>query len=444
MSSLATRLTLAVVGITAGTVLIAAVVMWWSLSVVLRSGVDRDLDNRAERTRRFDAMMSGRWRGPSRPPDGRAPRLMHILSANGSTVGPEPDTSLKLDDGSVPPDGWRGEVRGIRVLAVALQHPPPQAEGASPIQATVLIGEDLTPVHAELRRMAIGLATLWLVATGLAVGAALALRRSVLRPLVALDHELSLLRPEDLAARVPPGAGPDEVRRLVGRLNTLLGGLEEAFQREQATIANIAHELRTPVAGLRTEIEFRLLSSAYLDEQAVLRGLLATVGRMQGMVGNILMLARIEAGREHIASEPCDVVPLLGGVVERWESRALGRGLVWDMKTPDSMMAKVSSAHLDVVFDNLVGNAVAHAPPGSTITILLADGVLTIANACPGQVDPVRLGTAFYRADGARSNGAHCGLGLALCRRITALLAVPMDLSVADGQFTVRLTMTPG
>ncbi len=440
MSRLATRLTVAVVGITAGTVLVAALVMWLSLHAVRHADIDRDLNSRAERLRRFDGM-SGRWRGP-RSPDGRGgpPRLMQMIASDGRVVGPESETDLR-PPGALPADGWRGTVGRIRVQAVAVAHVPTAPDGGDG-PGIVLIGEDLSGVDAELRRMAIGLGILWLSATALAVAAAIALRRAVLRPLASLDSKLAELRPEDLSARLALGGAPDEVRSLVERLNGLLSGLEEAFKREQATIANIAHELRTPVAGLRTEIEFRLLAAPGAEEQTVLRGLLATVGRMQAMVGNILMLARIEAGRERLAAEPLELAPLVAAAVERWEARAAGRGQSITCVIDETQPPLTSSAvHLDVVLDNLLGNAVAHGDAG-TITVNVAGGAVVVGNPCHAVIDATRLGTAFYRADEARSDGAHCGLGLALCRRIAGLLGARLDLALTDGMFTARLTMT--
>jgi len=289
------------------------------------------------------------------------------------------------------------------------------------------------------------LGAVWLVATALALGAGLALRRAVLRPLARLDCQLKRLRPDDLTTRLPESAGPSEVRTLVVRLNTLLGGLEEAFKREQATIANIAHELRTPVAGLRTEIEFRLLAAADPGELATLGSLLATVGRMQAMVGNILMLARIEAGRERLNSDRIDLVPQLTAAIERWEPRAMARGLEFAVELPEALELRTSAIHLDLVLDNLLGNAVAHGQAGSPIRVVLAatagGAELLIRNACGSGIDIARLGMAFYRADDARSDGSHCGLGLALCRRIGGLLGARLELAAADGVFTARLGM---
>jgi signal transduction histidine kinase len=469
MSSLATRITVAVVGITAAVVLVSGVAMWLSLRAALQADADRELDGRAERVRRFDTFAASQnWKPRPPPPEGEGGgrhdrgegrRPLQVVTPDGRELARSsaladgdsmlPATGAPLADGArfnvVHASGERS-----RVLVVAVKMPPmgvfvdpailPKEGGV-----LALLSVSLVETDSELRRMAMTLAAVWLVATALAFGAGLALRRAVLRPLARLDCQLRKLRPEDLSARLPESAGTTEVRTLVGRLNTLLAGLEEAFKREQATIANIAHELRTPVAGLRTEIEFRLLAAADPGEMSTLRSLLATVGRMQAMVGNILMLARIEAGRERLNIDQADLVPQLSAAVERWEPRAMARDQEIELEMPDALALKTSAIHLDLVLDNLLGNAVAHGQSGAPIRIALtttpSGAELVIRNTCGDGIDAARLGTAFYRADNARSDGSHCGLGLALCRRIAGLLGAQLDLSATGGIFTARLGM---
>ncbi len=472
MTSLASRLLVAVVGITAGTVAVAAVGLWLTLHAVLLADADRDLDGRAERLRRMDEMSSRMpWRFPSRPwgrpegrpdgrpdgkPDGRGdPRhLMQMLDHAGverfrSEALAEGDTLLPAPP-LRPANGLRWTVRTTtgataRVLAVTVTRVPPwgSASSSEPAGGLMLLGTDLSDDDRELHRLAWALAGMWLLAIALAGGAALVLRRAVLRPLARLDADLAQLGPEDLTARLPGGTGPTETTALVSRINGLLSGLEGAFRREQATIANLAHELRTPVAGLRSELEFRLLAAQDPAELTVLRTLLGTVARMQAMVSNILMLARIEAGREVLQRSEVDVVPLVEAAVERWEPRAAARGLEFTITGCASLVRNTSASHLDVVLDNLLGNAVAHASDGP-LTVTVGDGHLTVTNLFIGSIATEQLGTAFYRADDARSDSAHCGLGLALCRRIAGLLGATIRLEAADGLFVAEVMLPKG
>jgi len=461
MTSLASRLLVAVMGITAGTVAVAAIGLWLTLHAVLMSEADRDLDGRAERIRRMDEMGARLpWRFPPRPwgrpegkPDGQGD-ARHLTQMFDS-AGVERYRSEALAEGDsllpaaplLPASGQRWTVHTAtgataRVLAVAVSRLPPfgSATSSEPTGGMVLLGKDLTDDGRALARLAWALAGMWLLALTLAGGAALLLRRAVLRPLARLDADLAQLGPDDLTARLTAGTGPTETMALVTRLNGLLTGLEGAFRREQATIANLAHELRTPVAGLRSELEFRLLAAHDPAELTVLRALLGTVARMQAMVGNILMLARIEAGREVLQRAEVDVVPLVMAAVERWEPRAAARGLEFTVACGSALLRNTSASHVELLLDNLLGNAVAHAS-GGPLTLTVADGHITLTNPFAGTIADEHLGTAFYRADAARSDSAHCGLGLALCRRIAGLLGATLRLEATDGIFLAQVSL---
>ena len=116
------------------------------------------------------------------------------------------------------------------------------------------VGLDLEQIDNELARMAWVLTGLWCGATLLAFGTIRLLHSSVLRPARELANAIRVMGPEDLTKRLPPHIGPTELHGVVECLNGLFDSLELAFKREQATIENIAHELRTPVASLRTAL----------------------------------------------------------------------------------------------------------------------------------------------------------------------------------------------
>lgn len=452
MSSLSRRITIAVVGITAVVVLVAAVGLWLVARQVLLGEVDRDLRERVERTQRFDRMGGPRR---TRPPNasGDDPWLVQAFDSNGALIGASPSTPAGIDlrggPGAVTqrlPDGRR-----VRAITYELSRPPPGLDPPPPPEWTLggvraVLALDLSGVDAELRRVGLILSGLWLAATLLAWFAAMALRRAILRPVAELTAAITRLGPSDLAARLPTATGPAEAQVLVGRLNTLLGQLEEAFRREQATISAIAHELRTPVAGLRTEIEFRLMAASDAQEQQTLHRLLETATRMQAMVGNILLLARLESGREHLDRTPTDVPVLLAVVLERWAGRCAARHLEVRVSAPETLILATSAVHLEIVLDNLIGNAASHASEGAPIGIELAGSVqgvrLTVVNACSIELDAAQLGTPFWRGDAARSDGDHSGLGLALGRRIARMLGGDLLVAAAAGRFSAMLTLT--
>lgn len=482
--SLANRITLAVVGITAGVVLCASAALWFSLRAVLIAEVDRELRSRAERMQRFERGTPWRPRSerppepertaerpaaekppPDRPaaekpasertsatPERESRRHLQVFAPDGrllaSSSGLPPGTDLRHTaavDTIALADGRRLRTLRVPLARIPAGLEPAQPDDRPPGGVQAVLGQELTAIDAELGRMLMTLGGLSAAATAFALLAALGLRRAILRPLRALADEIVRLGPQDLAARVLGASAPRELTTVVDRLNVLLGELESAFAREQATIAAIAHELRTPVAGLRAEIEFRRMAATDPEEIATLDALLATTERMQAMVGNVLLLARLEAGRERPETARVDLAGHLAEAVDRWAGRIASRGLDLDCAIAERVEVATSPVHLGIILDNLLGNAASHAAAGTPIRLRLAvDGgraVIELANACPPGIDAARLGTPFYRGDAARSDGDHSGLGLALVRRICALLGIALELHADDGRFAARIAL---
>ncbi len=471
MASLRRRIGVGVVGITSGVVLVAAVGIRFASQAVLVGDVDRELEERSERIRRLDAL--------PRPPDAQRRRLPADPRLDGRRVwqvfalsdGRELARSSSLEAGAdlrspaaaldAPRTIVLGDGRAVRLLALRTANLPPFAESAQdaaepalPAVAApaaprflVITGIDLAQVEGELGRMTWMLATLWVAATGLALVAVRFLAGAIMQPVHAVGMAIDRIGPDDLAARLAVPGCPEEVLGMVERLNGLLSRLEQAFQREQATIANIAHELRTPVATLRSEIEFRLLATRDPDEIAVLRGNLTTVQRMQAMVTNLLLLARLEAEREPLEVVETDVVELIQTCIASWDDRTLARGQDIVVAAPDRLALRTSPVHLRLIIDNLLGNAVAHGTTGGEIRLAVSpqDGKvrLTLANPCTADLDAGRLGQAFHRGDRARQGSDHSGLGLALSRRLASLLGGDLSLQAIGGVFTANLILPP-
>jgi signal transduction histidine kinase len=488
----------AVVGVTSLVVLIAALVLWVVTRSVLLRSVDRELVSRTERLKRFEPMAapafwkagndirrriergsSSEWRTMIQVIDlGDGSELHRSESlASGVTLRAEGQLAHEplekpvtrtLEDGSsvrvmalklirhpgrieFRPDlvsgsgrsESRGESRpeGRSEPAPYLLAPPPPVVHPGVL---VLTGLDLGQIDGELSRMGVVLAVLWGAATLLAFGTILLLRPAVLRPARDLAAAIARLGPDDLAARVPADLAPQEMRVVVECLNGLFDRLEQAFTREQATIANIAHELRTPVAELRAALEFRLLAAGGQD-RAELAGLLDTVVRMQAQVSDLLLLARLESGKEPLQRVEVDLADLAAEAVERWDERARARGQQLDLAEPLPAPCTTSPDHLELVLDNLLGNAIAHGEAGARISVRVEAGAdgrrISIANPFTGELDQSQLGQAYYRGDTARHGGDHCGLGLALCQRLCRLLGARLELTGEAGTFRATVVL---
>ena len=269
-----------------------------------------------------------------------------------------------------------------------------------------------------------------------------------LRPMTALARRIADIREETLAQPLREGRLPTEMLPVVRRLNGLLERLEGAFRRERAFTADVAHELRTPLAGLRSVLEVALADRAdAADPREALADCLEIALAMQAMVERLLMLARLDRGQA--ASQPEALRP--AGLVEdcwaplaersRRKEQAFANGVAGDA----AVLADRDT--LAMVLANLLENAVEYAPRGGRIraTSRAIDDAVEIAVSSTGctlsdqQVSQVF--DRFWRADPARKDtGLHCGLGLALVRRAAESLGGQALADVdAEGLFTVRL-----
>lgn len=359
-----------------------------------------------------------------------------------------PDLASALDGLPDHLPSWRSlpdgrHLRGIRVpVAVAWS-------GSATRRVTGLIAIDATAIDQELSRLGAKLLAVWAIAAGIAIIAAVWLQRAVIGPLDRLAADLRGIDPERLDGRVGEHV-PAEMAAATRLLNELLDRLSRLRERERSTIASIAHELRSPVSGLRTTLEVAALDRSGSADALAAR-LLPTVSAMHAMVANLLALARIEAGLER-----CDPQPvLLDEVIDRsWQRvhAAAAERCLRLLRTGEAGIVACSNPeHLDMVLGNLLDNAVAYAPEESEISLHRArDGthaVVVLSNPIDGGApDLAQVFTPFWRSDPARSSGRHCGLGLALARRLCGLMRAEIAVSIEDGRFvaTVRLPMHAG
>jgi signal transduction histidine kinase len=279
-------------------------------------------------------------------------------------------------------------------------------------ELVVLARASLHPVSAALETLRSVLlpgvpALLLLVAglTWLAVGRALA-------PVSAIRRELADITATDLHRRVPVPPARDEVRLLAETTNTTLDRLEHAVGRHRRFVADAAHELRSPLAVLRTRLEIA-------PPQPLTAEALADVDRIQRLTADLLLLARLDAGEppEHGEVD-------LGQVAAEEAAQARPRSDIRvELHIDAGIVVRGSAEHLRRLVANLVDNAVRHAAADVTVRLREHDGeaVLEIEDDGPG-IPPDQQEAVFdrfARLDGARARDAGgSGLGLAIARDI--------------------------
>ncbi len=457
--SLGRRLVVGSVLCTTTAVALAAVLAWIAARSTLLASVDKGLMDRRAHMQERGIFLHQRNQGlqPPPPPPGpgyfRGRPLFQILAPDGTENmrSSSLDVAISLAD-LVPEEGRIADIdigdgRSARALRFTLPVRKGWQRGAETTgdqdagtRATAIIATDTTELTVEMHRLAWILGGVGTVAACLAVALAFWLRRAVLHPVARIAAGIVAIRPEDTAARIPDDGVPGELAQVIERLNELLDRLHAAMGREKATLAAIAHELRTPVAGLRTTLEFARRRDDGERATRTYDACLDVVTGMQAMIDHLLMFARIEAGQLSIDRRPVEAVAVIRDTWPAYADRATARDMTVVLDLPVRATVGIGTAWLRLVVGNLFDNLVSHAPTGCRATVTLARRedawILTVDNPAPGTViDPEDALRPFWRGDAARGVGIHCGMGLALCQRVLRLIGGSLTVGTDDGRF---------
>ncbi|MBI0297997.1 HAMP domain-containing histidine kinase [Streptomyces sp. PRKS01-29] len=239
--------------------------------------------------------------------------------------------------------------------------------------------------------------------------------RRALRPVEGIRREMAAITASaDLSRRVPEPASHDEVAALARTTNETLTALEASVERQRAFVADASHELRSPVASLRTQLEVGAAHPELLD----LDGAVEDVVRLQRLAADLLLLARLDAGERPTGGTP---VALDALVREELAQRVGDRVPVRDETAPVAVPG--SRGQLARVLGNLVDNAQRHARGGVRVTVRDEGrwAVLEVADDGEGvpEAERERIFERFVRLDDARSReDGGAGLGLAIARDV--------------------------
>ncbi|WP_431873428.1 sensor histidine kinase [Amycolatopsis sacchari] len=275
-----------------------------------------------------------------------------------------------------------------------------------------------------------------------------------LRPLRRVEHTAAAIAGGDLTRRVP-GFAPagTEIGHLAQSLNAMLGQLEKAFAdraaseaRMRAFVSDVSHELRTPLFGIKGSAELYRMGER-TDVDAAMRRIEREATRLTGLTEDLLLLAQLdEAPEAQLDPAPMDLRTLAGDA--RHDLHALDPARSVELTGPGGdgppgpAPVHGDEARLRQVVTNLVGNAVAHTPPGTPVRIGVGtvDGhaVLEIADHGPGMTaeQAHHVFDRFYRTDRSRtrSPGAGAGLGLPIARSLARAHGGDVELTTALGQ----------
>jgi signal transduction histidine kinase len=367
----------------------------------------------------------------------REPDLGDFVSSNDATVrifdarGSLLDASPNAVDLGPPVPGVHtaGE---MRVDTVTLR-----SRQSGRIAGYVQYGRDQAQVDSTIDRLWLFIAAGVLVATLLASLAGLAIARRAMRPISSLTATArEIADTGDSSRHMPEPRVEDEVGELARTLEQMLRSLdaaraerEAAMKKQREFVADASHELRTPLTSVLANLELlqASLEGGWRDEErAIVDSALRSSGRMSRLVGDLLLLARADAGRV-AARTRCDLAELAGNAAAEVAPTVGERELRVDNERPLAVDGNPDELHRMVL--NLLDNAVRHTPPGSAVELSLrasgGEAVVEVADDGPGIPVDVReqIFDRFVRggdgpADTAPRGGS--GLGLAIVRAVAA------------------------
>lgn len=337
--------------------------------------------------------------------------------------------------------------------SLKMEKPPPTAPAAGEFQpraVRLVVAAERSKLNNALARLrgilfVAGLSAL--LTAVLAIGWVL---RRGLAPLTRLGEEVAKMGADTLGKRFELDDMPQELAPIVQQLNSLLDRMAASLERERRFSADLAHEIRTPLAELRTLVELELPQARGSQVEA-LREVLDIAVHMESLASRMLALARAEQGQVKPVSEVFPLAGVLKECVDRHAFVAKARSLQVEILFPpdaEALQVQSDATLFRCLVDNLIENAVHYAPAGSKITVEMcrgekeSEGILHFTNPAPelAEADLPHLTERFWRKDAARTETQHWGLGLPLVSVLAKALGMVLRLHLnAAGCLVVSL-----
>ncbi|MDH0865006.1 ATP-binding protein [Mitsuaria sp. GD03876] len=261
--------------------------------------------------------------------------------------------------------------------------------------------------------------------------------RQALQPVRTASSTARRISPRTLAERLPAADQPRELRPLVEAFNAALDRLQGGFKTQQAFLSNAAHELKTPLALIRAQVE--------LAEPGVWREqILEDVDRVARQVQQLLLLAEASEQRNYRV-ESIDPRPAVREVFDFMERVAARRGVTLGLRlSPSLRFWQADRGGLFTLLKNLLENAIQHSPPDSVVTLTAGPEGFSVSDQGKGvaEQDLPRIFERFWRGADRREQGA--GLGLAICTEIAAAHGWRLSAHRRTPGLELRCDMHPG
>ncbi len=394
------------------------------------TAVARDVLRESRRAARLqrDANGSPLPRPAQRPmgPQGRAP--LSVVDVEGRRIVGQERSVLLTGESLREPIELDG-----RTIAYLVHPPLPQSPA----------GVDDARFSQQQTRAAVLVA---LAAVPLAALFAGLITVMILRPIRALSDGVSALTQRRFTARLPVDRG-DELGRLAQGFNQLAEALERFDARQRQWLADIAHELRTPLAVLRGELE-AVIDGVRPADGANVRSLHQESLRLSALVDDLHLLSSAESGGLVLHRQSNDIATAVRDAGQRFARRYddAGYALEVAVEGENALVADIDLQRIEQVLANLLENALHHAQPGLVVLRASRCGSaieISVCDAGPGVPEEMlpKLFDRLFRADAARARGGN-GLGLAICRSIVEAHGGSIEASrSALGGLCVRMSL---
>ena len=318
----------------------------------------------------------------------------------------------------------------------------------------VQVGTSMESIEDTLRRFLILLIVAMPIALAVSLAAGWFLAGRALRPVDAITLAAQRIAAGDLSQRLTMPASSDEIGRLAGTFNNMIGRLDASFRQIRQFTSDASHELRTPLTVMKGETELVLRRPRALEDyQSVLESNLEEIDRMTRIVEELLFLSRADMGEVKMESMPVPLKALVEDIHRQATVLGQDRNIEVALGTVMPALVQGDELRLRELLLNLVENAVKYSHTGGKVEIGLGttgqEAILSVTDRgigiAPG--DHAKIFDRFYRADDARAHTKKgTGLGLAICALIAEAHKgrITVKSNVGQGStFTVRLPLAP-
>lgn len=393
------------------------------------------------------------------PLDRERPDMYEIVGSDGRVIGQSPTWSDKVlsprkDDQS----HWSAHLAGEQFRVIRLKDIPVlDSEGPGLTQSTT-ISVLYAASTEEIRERALAVVLLTsvgsLVLLAIATTSSVLMVRKGLTPLAVLANRAGNVSAQDWKLHAPDEAhSTAELAPLTAAMDRMLATLERAFTSQREFITNAAHELKTPIAVIKSTLQLALHRPRTADEyQRELQSALEDVARLEILTHSMLRLARAEQVQsgQRTDLQTVDLTASCEASAERWRTIADAKSVIIEVQSDGEPQVKGDPDDLEIIWNNLLDNAIRYSPPGGRVRMSISgkngNAHIEVEDQGPGirEQDLQIIFDRFHRSDASRSRetGGY-GLGLAISKAMVEAYGGSIDAKPRSGSGTIFYVRLP-